>query len=308
MLAFARRQELRPEAVHVGKLVDSMTEMLQRSLGPTIRITTDISADLAPTRVDPNQLELALLNLAVNARDAMPAGGVLNLSARIEQIAAGRVPGLGLGDYVCIGVTDNGCGMDEATLDRATEPFFTTKGPGRGTGLGLSMVDGLVAQSGGAMRVTSRPQRGTSVELWLPVASEGERGALALPAASSSVGEPRHFRVLVVDDDPIVAAGTAAMIEDLGHSAIEALSAAAALDVLRSTPEVDLVVTDYAMPGMTGIEMAAAIRRDRPDLPVVIATGYADVPTEEVKLPRLSKPYRQQELATLMEVLIVRTP
>src|SRR6266446_7004487 len=134
MLAFARRQELRPEAVHIAKLVDSMLEMLRRSLGPTIEITTDFRADLAPTRVDPNQLELALLNLAVNSRDAMPYGGELEITAHLERVAAGDVPGLGLGDYVCIGVRDTGCGMDEATLKRATEPFFTTKERGRGTG------------------------------------------------------------------------------------------------------------------------------------------------------------------------------
>jgi len=140
MLAFARRQELKPETVDVAKLVDSMIEMLRRSLGPTIEITTECDRELAPTRVDPNQLELALLNLAVNARDAMPLGGLLELGARQERIVAGDIGGLARGNYVCITVADNGVGMDEATLKRAAEPFFTTKGHGRGTGLGLSLI------------------------------------------------------------------------------------------------------------------------------------------------------------------------
>jgi signal transduction histidine kinase len=303
MLAFARRQELRPEIVQVGELVGSMIEMLQRSLGPSIRITTDFSSDLAPTRVDPNQLELALLNLAVNARDAMPQGGLLQLTARSERIGNGRVPGLSAGDYVCIRVGDSGCGMDGATLSRATEPFFTTKGPGRGTGLGLSMVEGFVAQSGGAIRIASQPQHGTEVELWLPAAKLAE-AELAATTAAVSLDEPRHFRVLVVDDDPIVAAGTVAMIEDLGHVAIEASSAAAALDALGSGIVADLVITDYAMPGMTGAQLAAAIGRARPGLPIGIMTGYADVQNDELSLPRLAKPFRQQELAELISTLV----
>src|SRR6202047_1456523 len=169
MRPFARRQELKPETVEIPNLVDSMVEMLRRSLGPGVQIATDFDADVPPTRVDPNQLELALLNLALNARDAMPLGGQLTISAHREQVLPGAVAGLAPGDYVCIAERDNGEGMDEATMRRAPEPFFTTKGAGRGTGLGLSVVDGLVAQSGGAMRITSRPGAGTTVELWLPV-------------------------------------------------------------------------------------------------------------------------------------------
>jgi signal transduction histidine kinase len=303
MLAFARRQELKPEAVDVANLVDSMIEMLRRSLGPTVQISTDFCADLAPIRVDPNQLELALLNLAVNARDAMPDGGDLAITGRRERIGNGGQPGLVAGDYVCVGVKDSGCGMDEATLKRATEPFFTTKGLGHGTGLGLSMVDGLVVQSGGAMRIGSRPGAGTTVELWLPVSEEGA-GDRPDPEASSRADEMQSFRVLVVDDDPIVRAGTAALIEDLGHSAIEAGSASDALAVLRSQRAVDIVITDYAMPGMSGSELAARIDRIRSGLPVVIATGYADVASEALSLPRLVKPYRQQELAAMIKTLI----
>ncbi len=303
MLAFARRQELRPEAVHIEKLVDSMIEMLRRSLGPTIQIATDFETALAPILVDPNQLELALLNLAVNARDAMPFGGELTITGRCERVGAGEVTGLTPGEYVCIGVRDTGSGMDEATLRRATEPFFTTKGPGRGTGLGLSMVDGLVAQSGGVIRIDSCPTIGTTVELWLPVSIACDRYEPKPSEVLLRGGETRSFRVLVVDDDAMVAAGTAAMIEDLGHSVIEVESARRALDVLSAQLDIDIVITDYAMPGMTGSELAAEIHRMRPGLPVVIATGYSEAP-QEMALPRLNKPYRQENLATLFARLL----
>jgi signal transduction histidine kinase len=308
MLAFARRQELKPETVDVPNLVDSMVEMLRRSLGPGIQITTDFETDLPPTRVDPNQLELALLNLALNARDAMPLGGRLTISAHRERIGTGDVPGLQPGDYVCIAERDTGEGMDEVTLKRATEPFFTTKGAGRGTGLGLSMVDGLVAQSGGAMRINSHQGAGTTVELWLPVA-EAEAVERPRPVAPQRVAESRCCRVLVIDDDPIVLAGTAAMLEDLGHTATEVESAEQALKILQSDASIDLVITDHAMPGMTGTELAKRIRRKWPELPVIIATGYAELPGElDPSVPRLSKPYRQQDLAGVVAQLIGERP
>jgi len=308
MLAFARRQELKPETVDVPNLVDSMVEMLRRSLGPGIQIKTDFETDLPPTRVDPNQLELALLNLALNARDAMPLGGRLTISAHRERIGAGDVPGLQPGDYVCIAERDTGEGMDEVTLKRATEPFFTTKGAGRGTGLGLSMVDGLVAQSGGAMRITSQQGAGSTVELWLPVA-EAEAIERPRPVAPQRVQESRCCRVLVIDDDPIVLAGTAAMLEDLGHTATEVGSAEQGLKILQSDASIDLVITDHAMPGMTGTELAKRIRRKWPELPVIIATGYAELPGElDPSVPRLSKPYRQQDLAAVVAQLVGEQP
>ncbi len=308
MLAFARRQELKPETVDVPNLVDSMVEMLRRSLGPGIQIKTDFETDLPPTRVDPNQLELALLNLALNARDAMPLGGRLTISAHRERIGAGDVPGLPPGDYVCIAERDTGEGMDEVTLKRATEPFFTTKGAGRGTGLGLSMVDGLVAQSGGAMRITSQQGAGSTVELWLPVA-EAEAIERPRPVAPQRVQESRCCRVLVIDDDPIVLAGTAAMLEDLGHTATEVDSAEQGLKILQSDASIDLVITDHAMPGMTGTELAKRIRRKWPELPVIIATGYAELPGElDPSVPRLSKPYRQQDLAAVVAQLVGEQP
>ncbi|MGD9616752.1 MAG: response regulator [Alphaproteobacteria bacterium] len=308
MLAFARRQELKPETVEIPALVEGMLDMLQRSLGPAIQIATEFETDLPPTRVDRNQLELALLNLALNARDAMPLGGRLTISAYRERVAAGEVPGLAPGDYVCIAERDTGHGMDEATLKRAAEPFFTTKGAGRGTGLGLSMVDGLVAQSGGAMRITSQDGAGTQVELWLPV-SEGRRIEPARPKNPPRIAEIGCCRVLVVEDDPIVAAGTVAMLEDLGHIAIEVGSGEAALELLRSDEDVDLVVTDHAMPGMSGTELAFYLRRNRPELPIILVTGYAELPADrDLELPRLLKPYSQQDLALLLAGLIARCP
>jgi len=306
MLAFARRQELRPEAVDVAALVDSVIEMLRQSVGPTIEITTELQPDLAAVCIDPNQLELALLNLAVNARDAMPDGGHLTITAHDgDRGIAGHILGLNPGDYIVIGIDDTGCGMDEATRKRALEPFFTTKGPGRGTGLGLSMVDGLAAQSGGAMRIRSRLGLGTNVELWLPASESGPVGR-EKPHAQPGIAEIRPITVLVVDDDPGVLASTAAIIEDLGHSAIGASSAADALDLLRSAREIDLVITDYAMPGVTGTNLATNIALVRPGLPVVIATGYAGTPLDAPALPRLDKPFRREELAALIERLIER--
>jgi signal transduction histidine kinase len=304
MLAFARRQELKPQTVDIPSLVDNMVEMLRRTLGPTIRVATRFAEAAPPTRVDPNQLELALLNLALNARDAMPTGGELTISARGGRLAAGAVPGLPAGEYVCIAEHDTGQGMDEATRKRATEPFFTTKGAGRGTGLGLSMVDGLVAQSGGAMRIDSRPGGGTTVELWLPVAAAEE----ALPASRSEpprLTDTRSCRILVVDDDPEVAQGTAAMLEDLGHATTVVGSGESALQFMRADGDVDLVITDHAMPGMTGTVLARHIRRRWPDLPIVIATGYAELPADgATELPRLMKPYRQPDLIALLASLL----
>jgi CheY-like chemotaxis protein len=256
------------------------------------------------TRVDPNQLELALLNLALNARDAMPDGGELVIAARRETIAAGDVPGLAAGDYICVSEHDNGTGMDEATMARAAEPFFTTKGAGAGTGLGLSMVDGLVAQSGGTMRIKSSLGAGTTIELWLP-AWHSLDGAVSKEPLRLTGTCRSAYQVLLVEDDEMVAAGTLAMIEDLGHDVIEANSAASALEILEgNNRHIDIVVTDHAMPGMSGTELARRIRQSWPELPVVLVTGYADLPNgSDPSLPRLNKPYRQQELGDLIAAL-----
>ncbi|MGH7088751.1 MAG: response regulator, partial [Stellaceae bacterium] len=297
MLAFARRQELRPESVNVPRLVNSMVEMLRRTLGPGVEIGLDFPERLALVRVDPNQLELAILNLALNARDAMPEGGRLGIAAQGEQVGPGNVQGLAGGEYVCIAVSDSGTGMDEATMKRAPEPFYTTKGAGKGTGLGLSMVYGLAAQSGGVTRIESRMGAGTTVELWLPLSEAAE---VQRPRKEPVLGlvNSHSYAILLVDDDPMVSSGTSAMLQELGHHVIMASSAVLALEVIRSGAQVDLVITDHAMPGMTGTELAVHIRELRPELPLVLATGYAEVPSNSVPgMTRLDKPYRIDKLA-----------
>ena len=302
LLAFARRQELRPEPVDVQQLTESMAEMLQRSLGPTIQIEMDFVPNLALISVDPNQLELAILNLALNARDAMPDGGRLRISGQRETVTSG-FPSLHDGDYVRLTVTDTGTGMDEATLKRCSEPFFTTKEVGRGTGLGLSTVLGLAVQSGGGMRISSTLGEGTIVELWLPVA-EGAARVVRAAVEPAPAGTLPRYRVLVVDDEPLVAMLTASMLEDLGHATEVVPSGASALSILRSDKEIDAVITDYAMPDMTGAELAAQIRGLRPDLPIILATGYADFPNAHMQnLPRLSKPFGSHELRLILTTL-----
>jgi CheY-like chemotaxis protein len=228
----------------------------------------------------------------------MPYGGQLAIGGSCISAGPDAPRELAPGRYVCLTVSDTGVGMDEATLRRAAEPFFTTKGAGKGTGLGLSMVHGVAAQSGGTMRITSRQGDGTTVELWLPV-SAAMQETIAGPRTATSGSLSRQCRVLVVDDDPLVVASTSAMLEDLGHMVVEALSGARALDLLKLGTNVDVVVTDHAMPGMTGAELAWQIRQVWPDLPIILASGYAELPdVEDPRLPRLSKPYLQDELAT----------
>ncbi len=301
MLAFARRQELRPESVDVARHVSGMVEMLRRSLGPTIEIAAEFGDGLPPIRVDPNQLELAILNLSLNARDAMPGGGSLRMSARYEKVGADAIVSLAAGEYLRIAVTDTGTGMDEGTLKRAPEPFFTTKDIGKGTGLGLSMVYGLAAQSGGLARIASQIGAGTTVELWLPVAEfDGARQSMTSAAAEPRAAPPSS--ILLVDDDALVTEGTVEMLEYLGHRVTVASSGAEALTVIHSTQDIDLIITDYAMPGMTGTVLADRIREIRPDLPIILATGFAEPPgsAQGTRIARLPKPYRMEKLAALL--------
>ena len=311
LLSFARRQELKLEPVDVVQLVSGMEELLKRALGPLVNIAAHFPVNLPRLRADAHQLELALLNLAINARDAMPLGGSLTLTAAPETVPGGGVPGLAEGNYLRLSMSDNGIGMDAEVLAKATEPFFTTKGLGSGTGLGLSMVHGLAAQSGGALRIMSEPGRGTTVELWLP---QVENNRASLPVIGEPAGESaaaaRSLLVLVVDDDALVGAGTAAMLEELGHLAVEVSSAPAALDVLRTGRNIDVVVTDHAMPVMTGAKLAEVIKAERPGLPVVLATGYADIKPEE-NAPwdyRLAKPFDLEDLASVLAQLDDRVP
>jgi signal transduction histidine kinase len=310
LLAFARRQELKPQAVDVLQVVDGIENLLQRVIGPGVRFAKQLPCQLAAVLVDANQLELALLNLAVNARDAMPNGGIITVCAEEMTVSVARPqPNLGLGHYVRIRVSDTGTGMDEATLAKATEPFFTTKGPGKGTGLGLSMVHGLAAQSGGTLVISSAPDDGTSVDLWLPIATEIMPQTVAVADAPDDVVALDFIArtILVVDDDPLVSMGTAAMLEDLGHSAIEVMSGAKALEALSADHRIDLVITDHAMPGMTGAELARKIRASRPELPIILASGYAELPDDEglTDLLRLGKPFAQAQLAALIERAVI---
>jgi PAS domain S-box-containing protein len=297
MLAFARRQDLKPEPVDVLSLVRGMSELLERSLGPGISIETHFPLTLSRVMADANQLELALLNLAVNARDAMPQGGVIVIAGHEEPTVTEGDGVLKPGHYVCLSVADTGEGMDEATLARATEPFFTTKGVGKGTGLGLSMVQGLAEQLGGRLVLKSRPGDGTTAEIWLPAAETKAPAVPDKPVPEKVTIGTRPLVVLVVDDDSLVLGNTAAMLDDLGHTILEATSAKQALDVLRGGRMIDLVITDHAMPHVTGSELARQIRSEWPGLPIILATGYADLPTLRTDFPVLAKPFGQAELS-----------
>jgi signal transduction histidine kinase len=307
LLAFARRQELRPEPVDVARLIEDMSDLLRRTLGPTIDLVASFPDDLALVHVDPNQLELAILNLSINARDAMPEGGKLAISACRETIGTHNQRELIAGEFVRVTVTDNGVGMDEATLKRAAEPFFTTKGLGKGTGLGLSSVYGMAKQSGGAIGILSRVAVGTTVELWLPVAGGAERRVLGAAAAvaNNDYARTRACSILLVDDDPMVAETTVGMLEVLGHRVRVASSGGRALEMLGANTSVDLVITDYAMPGMTGKELAKRIRETRPNLPIVLASGYAELAAQDDSgLPRLDKPYALDKLASVIGAMV----
>jgi signal transduction histidine kinase/CheY-like chemotaxis protein len=293
LLSFARRQTLVPRAVEVSALVSGMADFIRHSLGSAVRIHIDAAAGPAVAHVDPNQLELAILNLAINARDAMPGGGDLKISVTSDQLD--EQDRVSAGRYIHIAIADTGHGMDQATLERAIEPFFTTKDHGRGTGLGLSMVHGLAAQSGGIFRISSILGQGTSADLWLPPSDQ--------PVAdmSSSQGPPAargHGIVLVVDDEPLVRAATVDMLVELGYEVHQARSGLEAVEMIRSGPAFDAMVTDYLMPEMNGAALIMAVRAIRPTLPIVLVTGYS---APELELPaainRLAKPFRQNQLA-----------
>ena len=297
MLAFARRQELKPVAVDIRSLIHGMKDLIERSVDPTIEVAIDLPAELCPILIDANQLELVILNLVVNARDAMPEGGSVRIAARRETVgedAGGLAPGF----YICLAVTDSGCGMDGETLARATEPFFTTKGAGKGTGLGLPMVYGLAVQSGGNLVLNSREGQGTTAELWLPVAAAGAANIQGTAAPQDSHLDLAPMLVVAVDDDPLVLAGTVSMLEDLGHSVLAAASGAQALELVPGEPRVAMVVTDQVMPGMTGAELTARLRAERPDLPIVLVSGFGELPSglDRATL-RLAKPFDRLQLS-----------
>ena len=307
MLAFARQQDLQTHSADMSSLLLGMRELLERSLTPQIGLTYRIAHDLPPAQVDANQIELAILNLVINARDAMPLGG------RIEIIVT-QSPGdpnknLLKPSYLKIEVSDNGSGMNETTLKKAIEPFFSTKPLGKGAGLGLSMVHGLAVQLGGLLELSSELGKGTKASLWVPTTTKSLRNDEPQPAQPvPPVEDNRIATILLVDDDPLIAMSTVDMLEDLGHKVIETHSPFAALEILEGGQLVDLIVTDHAMPGMTGVELAKIVQSKAPAMPILLATGYADLPAgQKINLPRLTKPYRQEQLQAEINRLLRKT-
>jgi PAS domain S-box-containing protein len=304
LLAFARKQPLQPTPTDVTQVMQGMHALLERTLGEHIQIETVSAAGLWLAMVDPAQLENAVLNLAINARDAMPGGGKLTIEAanvRLDDAYAEANPFVTPGQYVLVAVSDTGTGIPPEIVDRVFEPFFTTKETGKGTGLGLSMVYGFVKQSGGHIKIYSEPGLGTTVKMYLPRAHAGppERATKLPGAVTTDTGTET---ILVVEDDPLVRAYVEAQIKSLGYAVISAADGRAALQRLDEHPEIALLFTDVVMPGMSGGQLAAEALQRRPGLKVLFTSGY----TENAILHHgkldpgvhlLNKPYRREELA-----------
>ena len=304
LLAFARRQPLRPEPINLNQALADLGDMLRSALGGLIHVEIRLAPGAPAAFVDGKHLELALLNLAINARDAMPDGGTLRIATSRETVGPpSRPEHPPAGDYVVISVADTGAGIAPELLGRIFEPFFTTKEPGRGSGLGLSQALGFVQQSGGGIAVDSSPGQGTTVRLYLSPAQEEAsetRVTMIAPPAGSSISA-RPLSVLLVDDDAGVRDVTAALIESLGHRVIKADTGMAALDILAQGADFDAAVIDYAMPGMNGVELAERVRRLRSELPILFITGFAE-PDRVNGLHALGivlhKPFKAADLAT----------
>ena len=302
LLAFARRQPLQPCAVDLGPLIHGMGDLIASTSGPSVDIRFEIPDDLPPATADANQLEMAILNLAVNAKDAMPQGGLLTISAACESAHTGHRPELHPGEYIRLSVRDTGEGMDEVTLARAVEPFFSTKGIGQGTGLGLSMVHGLASQLNGGLTISSRPSEGTKIDLWLPVSpiavNLDDKGPQVTPAAKA------RGTALLVDDENLVRMSTADMLTELGYDVVESNSAEEALRLVSDGLEPNLLVTDHLMPGMTGCELARILTLGQPNLNVLIVSGYAEANGIDPGFPILTKPFRNAELAASLTAFL----
>ncbi|MCJ2079928.1 response regulator [Methylobacterium sp. J-090] len=299
LLGFSRSRDLRPRAIDLNGLIAGMGELLGGSLGGLVTLTTDLDAAAPAARVDPDQLELAVLNLCINSRDAMPEGGGITVSTRIVSLSGD--PDLADGDYAALAVADTGTGIPPAILQRVCEPFFTTKALGQGTGLGLAMVFGLAQQSAGRLRITSTVGEGTRVELLLPRAeAEAEGDVAPEPAAAAPV---LAARILVVDDDPEVRHVTASFLNTFGYRESEAPDGASAVTLMEQD-SFDLVVADLAMPGMTGVELAEIVRARWADVPVLILTGHAEAIPIPADLPVLRKPFESGDLAAEVSRLL----
>jgi PAS domain S-box-containing protein len=295
LLSFSRQRDLRLQAVDVNQVIIGMNDLLTRTLGGVIRIERHLHDGLWTAMVDPDQLELAILNLCINARDAMAENGLLTLSTRNETVDEGRISELGSGEYVVISVKDTGSGIPPEVLARVLEPFFTTKEVGKGTGLGLPMVYGLAQQSGGTVTIQSTVGAGTTVELYLSRAAiEREDG----PQEEKAVApDAPKVRILLVDDDAEVRTVTAAYLTEMGHRVVEAADGTSALDILRTDDQLDLLIADFAMPGMTGTDLADRAREVRPNLGILLVTGYADPKRLPDGYLMLHKPFSRSDLA-----------
>ena len=314
LLAFARRQPLQPGAVDVRSVIEGMAELVFSTTGPQIKVLLDLPADLPPARADANQLELAILNLSVNARDAMEqGGGTLRISADVQEVAPGSDAKLQPGRYVRLTVSDTGVGMSKDVAAKAIEPFFSTKGIGRGTGLGLSMVHGLASQLGGSLKIDSQPGKGTTVEVWLP---QSDQLSVATTDSAAGVDTAHPFwmtprgpcRALLVDDEALVRASAADMLTELGFEVVEASSAEEALDLLASDGHFDVLVTDHLMPGMSGADLGYEVRKRWPLIRTVVISGYAEAEGIGQDLVRLNKPFRQSELAKVLSEVVKDGP
>jgi signal transduction histidine kinase/CheY-like chemotaxis protein len=303
LLSFARQQPLRPIALDLRKLIDGTQDLLSSTLGPRVKLDIDLPPHLPFVLADGNQLDLAILNIAVNARDAMPDGGTLSISAKSLTDKDDRPKDVPDGEFISLSIRDTGIGMDSETATRAIEPFFTTKGLGEGTGLGLSMAEGLMGQLGGKLIIDSRPGEGTTISLFLPQAGIPIRQ----PKEASKdefPTEKSRGTILLIDDDELVRAGTADMLAELGFDVMEASTADQGLGVLETAPTLSAVVTDHLMPGMTGAELARKLKDEHPALPVLLISGYQNIETIAPDIPRLSKPFRHKQLGASIALLL----
>jgi nitrogen-specific signal transduction histidine kinase/CheY-like chemotaxis protein len=311
LLAFARRQHLEPMPVDASAVVESVAKMLRRTISPDIRLAIRVEPGLRPAWVDPNQLELAILNLALNARDAMPNGGTLRVDLAYRHAHNGSLPpDLVFGEYVIISVSDTGTGMSPETLARAFEPFFTTKEAGRGSGLGLSIVHGFAAQSGGSVRITSSPGKGTKVDLWLPRATAEAVNYPEWEPDDCST-QPGQARILVCDDDADVRAVVGSSLRDSGYAVWEAESPAHAFDILEREQPIDLLVVDYAMPEMNGLAVIDRALACHHGLKALLISGHAEIlhAGGGSGVPLLPKPFKIAELRRrIAEVLLASSP
>jgi len=296
LLGFVRKRGDDPRLIDLCRLLSEVEDMLRRTLGPRVRLSVAIATDAAPVEADPVQLELAILNLAINARDAMPDGGALRIAVDKRELGSTAADGLARGHYCVVEVADSGTGMDEATLSRAFDPFFTTKEPGVGTGLGLPMVQSFASRSGGAIRLSSRPGRGTQAELWLPRARCPV--AVAAPAGAPESPVPRGgARVLLCDDDDGVRRFVSDYLDSIGCVVREADRAETALRLIEEDAGIDLLIVDYAMPGMNGLDTLWQARQRRPDLKALMITGdTAAMPVGVAGVTVLPKPFSPAEL------------